>query len=703
MTLKKNILQLLADSKKPLSVSDISDQLPSQPADEGLNTALEQLSESGRIYQNKARRYALPSDLNLVVGRLDSTRKGSGFVVPDHRAEDQSDVFVPAHKIATAVHGDRVVVRMENKRRRSSPEGSVVRVLERARTRLVGTLKRGRHFGFVEPDEERLNFEVYLPKSEAQKANEGDKVVVKIENWGDQKKSPEGEIIDVLGAADDPGVDVLSIIESHGLDRDFPAKVDEAAGRLKADFQKEAKTRKDLRDLLVLTIDPDDAKDFDDALSIERVGDDRYRVGIHIADVSHYVTPDSVIDQEAYRRATSVYLIDRVVPMLPEALSNELCSLKPGVDRLAYSVFLTLDKEAEIVETEFCETIINSRHRLTYTEAQSLLEADPPREELKAVIWEVQTLRRLAKLLQAARAKKGSLDFDLPTTVVELNDEGVPIDLEESVRLDSMRLVEEFMLAANQAVARRASELEVPFMYRVHDRPPVGKVEKVKDYVTALGYTTQGEPGEPKFFAHLLKQSKGRKERQLVQALVLRCMEQARYRTDNVGHFGLASRSYTHFTSPIRRYPDLVVHRLLKEIESGERWKSDKKRESTLENLDQVAHHCSTQERNAADAERDSIALKKVEFMERHLKEEFPGVISAVKSFGFFVRLDDLLVDGMVSVHDLDDDYYEYQEDQYALEGRNTGRRFRLGDAVTVSVDAVDKQKRQIDFGLVAP
>jgi ribonuclease R len=412
------------------------------------------------------------------------------------------------------------------------------------------------------------------------------------------------------------------------------------------------------------------------------------------------VREGSPIDEEAFDRGTSVYLVDRVIPMLPEHLSNGLCSLKPEEDRLTYSVIVVLDGEGKVRESSFHETVIRSRFRLTYQEAQDVIEGKTSREELKPVVEPLQTLRRLAKVLRQKRSSRGSLDFDLPEAIVELDEEGFPIDIQESVRLDSMRLIEEFMLLANETVAHHASKLKLPFMYRVHDRPAPEKIDQIRDFVAALGYQLPKKGKvNPRVFAEIIEQARGKREEELVNTVILRSMKQARYQVDNIGHFGLAASDYTHFTSPIRRYPDLEVHRLLKKIQAGERWKDD--RETQLARLEHIASHSSVEERNAVDAERDSIDLKKVEFMERHLGDEFDGTISGVTSFGMFVRLNQYFVEGLIHLHDLSDDYYEFHEGKYALIGRNTGRRFRLADAVRVRVESVNKEKRQIDFVLL--
>ncbi len=700
MTLDERIVEYLGkQAQRPLQRQEIAHGLKVDDDDE-LRAALDRLTEAGRVYPAKNRRYAIPSQINLVAGRLEVTRRGAGFVVPE--AKDQPDVRVPPHKLGGAVHGDLVVARMEGNRGRDNPEGRIIQVLKRAHEDLVGTLRRGRRFGFVEPDNPRLAFKVFVPAEEYAGAEEGDKVVVAIDEWGDGGKSPEGHVAEVLGPADAPGVDVLSIVKTHGLEETFPEEIKRLATKLQLDVAAVLTKRLDFRERVTFTIDPTDAKDFDDALSIRRLEGDRYEVGVHIADVSHYVEEGEPIDEEAFERATSVYLVDRVIPMLPERLSNDLCSLVPGKDRLTFSVILTMDKDAKVHDYEIRETVIHSNHRLSYAEAQALVEGKPEKKEHEAIQWEMQTLRSLARTLQERRSKRGSLDFDLPEEIVELDAEGFPIDIRESVRLDSMRLIEEFMLLANETVTRHADRFSVPFVYRVHARPAPEALERIRAFVGAMGYRLPSSDGEvsPKQFAEVLEQARGKREEELINTVILRSMKQARYSAENVGHFGLAAEHYTHFTSPIRRYPDLVVHRLLKRVLAGERWKKEESRERLLARLTAIAEHCSTRERRATQAERDSIDLKKVQFMERHIGDEFDGHVSGVTAFGVFVRLDRWFVEGLVHMHELADDYYEFHEAQYALVGRNTGKRYRLADPLRVRVASVSRERRQIDFEL---
>jgi ribonuclease R len=661
---------------------------------------LERMRESGELYRTKNGRYSLPDLLNLVVGRLQVVRSGAGFVVAEDRA--QPDVFIPAFKLATAAHGDRVVARVEHRPAQGNPEGGIVRVLERARSRIVGTYRRSARFAFVQPDDPRLTFDVFVADS-GPPAEPGQKVVVEIEDWGDAQKNPEGRVVEVLGFPHEPGVDVLAILHHHGLDPAFPHDVEEAARRLPPRIPAgEIARRLDLRDLLCFTIDPDNARDFDDALSIVAVGEvGDLEVGVHIADVGHYLEPGGVLDRTGRERATSVYLVDRVVPMLPERLSNELCSLNPDEDRLAMSVFVTLDARGEIQASRIAETVIRSRARLTYGEAQALLDGREDGRRPAELVAAVRRLRDLSLELRRRRADRGSLDFDLPEAEVVLDADGFPLDILEAVRLDSHRLIEEFMLLANEIVARRLQKRRIPALYRVHEEPDPLKLQALRDFAAAFGHVLP--PGEvtPRVLQRLLQRVEGRPEEKVLNTIVLRSMKQARYSVDNVGHFGLASECYTHFTSPIRRYPDVVVHRLLKDLDAEAAAPEDAKETARRERAE-IAAHASARERVAQEAERDSIDLKKVAFMERHVGDTFAGTISGVQAFGFFVRLHRWFVEGLVHVNSIEDDYYLFEERSYALVGRNSARTFRLGDEVEVRLARVDRQLRRLDFVLAS-
>ncbi len=657
---------------------------------------LERLEDEGVLYRVQRQRYAVPERINLVVGRFQSTRSGAGFVVPD---EPGPDLYIAAESTASAVDGDRVIARVERRRRGPRAEGSVIRVVERARRTVVGIYHPIRQFGFVSPEDRKLTRDVFVASGQAMDAKEGDVVVVRISDWGAGQRGPAGEVERILGPLSAPGVDVLAVAYGHELPLEFPAAVEQAAEQLRERgiSAEDAAARMDLRSTLVFTIDPADAKDHDDALSIVSAEGDLWQIGVHIADVSFYVTEGSPLDVEAYARGTSVYLVDRVIPMLPHALSGDLCSLVPDQDRLALSVLLTVDREGKVRDHRLARTLIRSRHRLSYDGAQAVLDGgasiDAETDEA------LRQLALLSRRLRALRAARGSLDFDLPEARVVIDSAGAPIDIQKVQRFESHRLIEDFMLLANETIAEHAASTRMPFLYRIHERPDASRLQQLGEFVATLGYRlTGGAHPTSKDLQRLLERAKGRPEENLVSMVGLRSMKQARYSTENAGHFGLAARHYTHFTSPIRRYPDLVVHRLCT------RWflEGERAGKGTISALSDVAKTSSERERVAVAAERDSIDLKKVEFMERHLGDDFDGTISNVTAFGFFVLLDAFFVEGLVHVSSLDDDYYVYVEELYTLVGENRHRRFRIGDRVRVQVAAVDIEQRKVDFVLLA-
>jgi len=683
---------------RPLRAKELAVGLGVATADLGeFRALLQQLEDSGVLYRVQRERYAAPERINLAVGRISTTRKGAGFVSPE---DGGPDIYISADGLQTAQDGDRVVVRLEHQRHRDRPEGRVIKVLARARSQVVGTFHQrgggsGRH-GFVTPDDPRFRWDVVIPAGEAGEAADGQIVVVRIHDWGSASRGPEGSVDRVLGRAGDPGVDVAAIIHGHELPLEFPSEVEEEAEALRARgiAPAELAGREDFRDLLVFTIDPIDARDHDDALSVRAIGGGLWEVGIHIADVSHYVRPGTPLDLEALRRGTSVYLVDRVIPMLPHPLSSDLCSLRPGEDRLTLSLLLTLDDRATVQRQRLVRGVIRSRHKLAYEEAQESLDGsrqiDP---ETDAAL---RQLLELSQALRAARRERGSLDFDLPEARVVLGPAGEPTDIQRVQRLEAHRLIEDFMLLANQTIAQHGVSARPGFLYRIHEKPDEARVEQLREFAATLGYRLG--KGSPHDLQRLLAQAQGRPDEALLSTVVLRSMKQARYSEQNAGHFGLAARHYTHFTSPIRRYPDLVVHRL------SSRLLIEKDRGGIgTEPLAEIASHSSERERVAVAAERDSIDLKKVEFMRRHLGDEFDGTIASVRAFGFFVLLDAYFVEGLVHVSSLADDYYLFLEDQYALVGENSHRRFRLGDRVRIRVASVDLEQRQIDFLLAAP
>ena len=631
-----------------------------------------------------------------MTGSLQTIRSGAGFVIPDRGSED---IFVRARDLGTAVRGDRVAVRIERRTRRG-PRGRVVEVLERAHPRLVGVFRRGRGYGWLDVTEPRLDLHVHIAARDCGAAAEGDLVLVEVTDWGDEGPGAAGRVARVLGRPGAPGVEVLAIQLAHGLADAFPEDAERAAEALRARGvrDRDLEGREDCRRRRVFTIDPGDARDHDDALSIERLPGGGVRVGIHIADVSHYVREGGALDAEAWERGTSVYLVDRVLPMLPHALSSDLCSLVPGEDRLTLAAFLDVDPRGALTGARFGRAVIRSAHRLSYGEAQEILDggetaasrADPGlRDDLRGLLGVAQGFR-------ARRRARGSLDFELPEARIVLDEEGVPVDVRRRERREAHRLVEDLMIAANEAVARWAIEEGVPVPYRIHEAPDPRKLEPLRALAAEFDLSFPAGNPRSRDVQRLLDAVRGRVEEAVVSLQVLKSLARARYAAANEGHFGLASPVYLHFTSPIRRYPDLLVHRQLS------RWLADPASARALARtaVEATARQASAREENAARAERDSVALKKVEFMAGRLGDDFEGAICGVARFGLFVRLDAYDIEGVVPVRSLGGDYYVPDAARRALRGRRTRKTFRLGDALRVRVARVDREERRIDFDL---
>jgi ribonuclease R len=685
---------LQESSRGPLKAKEIAKSLEVSMQDyRRFRNFLRRLERTGELYRVKGNRYAVPEKINLTVGLLRVARSGDGFLRPDQRGE--AEVFIPPRNQESAMDGDRVAVRIEARPAGRSPVGRIVKVLERARPTVVGTFHSNRAFDFVKPLDRRLSRDILIPGGRSADATSDEVVVVRITQFGDRALNATGEVERVLGPMEDPGVDVLAVLHGHGLPAEFPKEV-EAAAREAEVRAREPGERVDRRDLHVFTIDPSDAKDHDDALSISSAGENAWEVGVHIADVSHFVEEGSVLDVEAFRRGTSVYLVDQVVPMLPSRLSSDLCSLVEGEDRLALSLFLRMDEEGKVRSHHFERTVIRSGHRLDYETVHRVLgEEDSIDERTDGAL---RTLDRLARCLRDRRKGRGSLDFDQPEAHVVLDEEGSPVDIRRTVQLDSHRLIEDFMILANEIVAREAVRGRLPIPFRVHEAPAEDRLVELRQFLASVGRPLPKGKLGPRSLQSILDEAEGRPEAGLVSTVILKSMARARYDPDNLGHFGLASRAYCHFTSPIRRYPDLAVHRvvarsLIEEKEPLDRW--------DRERMDQIATRSSDRERLAQRAERDSIEMKKIEFMKRHLGDEFDGTVSSVTAFGFFVLLDRYFVEGLVHVNSLADDYYRFLPASYALVGERSGRRFRLGDRLRVQVTRVNKEEREIDFRLV--
>jgi ribonuclease R len=670
---------------------------------------LKQLAEEGKITRHKGNRYGKLKRSSVVTGTLRVKTQGYGFVL---REDGGEDVFISEKNMGSAMHRDKVRVELFAQPTGKLPEGEVVEVLERGHKRIVGTFHEAKAYHFVVPDELKLTKDVYIQEKNRSEAQDGQKVVAEIIQFWESRRMPEGKVIEVLGYPNEKGVDVLSVAHSYDLPINFPEAVIDESEQLSAmPPPEELQNRLDLRDRLVFTIDPDDAKDFDDAVSLEDMPNGNILLGVHIADVSAYVRAGSAVDLEALKRGTSVYLVDRVIPMLPERLSNALCSLRPDEDKLTYSVLMELSPDGRLVGASFRESIIRSRFRLTYRQAYDLIVSERNRTSegmqrgdearLRSVLARMAVL---SKKLFSSWRQSGNIDFDMPEAQVVLDDNGRPSDLRVRERLESHRLVEAFMLLANRTVAERIQSLrqetgmKLTFVYRVHDKPKGDKLAEFVRFVRALGY--EFDPGKsvtPKKFQRLLEAVKGSPHEVVVETVALRTMMKAIYTTANTGHFGLAFKYYTHFTSPIRRYPDLIVHRLLKAY-----LKAEPERPETVLSLAKVCETATEREIIAQEAERESIRAKQVEFMEDKIGETFDGVVAGVVAFGIFVEIPQYLVEGLVHVNDLADDYYVFDEKHYRLVGQNAGKVYRLGDRVRVRVARVLKDQRKIDFELAA-
>ena len=657
---------------------------------------LREMEREGVLFRVKGGRYAASEETKIVTGLLSVTRSGNGFLACDAGGPD---VYIRAMNLGTALHGDRVCVRLSGRPRRSgSPEGRVVEILERGSSSVVGTYQTKGREGYVVPDDPRITWELYIAQPDRLGAQKGQKVVAEIGTQEIARGILSGRILEVLGNPDDPGMDVLSILKGYNLPTVFPEEVDAEAERTPVKIPKvEIARRVDFRDELVFTIDPEDAKDFDDAVSIKLLDNGHVLLGVHIADVSFYVPEGSALDREAHDRGTSVYLVDRVIPMLPERLSSEICSLVPDEDRLTMSAVMELGAKGEVVTYKVVDSVIRSGARLTYQQAQEMLDGT----ERGPVADALRQMDRLSKILIERRKQRGSIDFDLPEPEVTLDVLGVPIDIQRAQRLSTHRLIESFMLLANETVARHMTETRMPFLYRVHEPPDPEKLEAFAHFVRALGYAFHTkEAHSPKYLRDFLSEVAGHREEPLVHELLLRSMKRAVYTPENRGHFGLACPLYTHFTSPIRRYPDLVVHRLLRERHSPGGISPERETWWT-EALPEIGAWISERERIAVEAERASVKVKQAAFMEDKIGEQFWGIISGVTKFGLFVELEKFLVEGLVHVSSLTDDYYELDEAQYALIGARTAKRLRMGDRVQIRVVRVDRQLRQVDFELV--
>ena len=707
--IREQLLSLLSRKDyRPLNKIEIANKLGmSGRALVALRRTLRDLERGGEIARIRKDRYVLPAEADLITGKLSVHPAGYGFLTSEKSGE--SDVFIAAENVGTAMHGDRVVARISPEppagRIKGRREGRVIRILVRAHDTVVGTLQRSRNFYYVVPDDPRFVHDIYVrPVAGALEdrrletaATVGDKVVVRLDDWQSRHVNPEGEIIEVLGPASAPGVDVLSIVRKYHLPTEFPSDVLEQAGRIPESVDaRQIDGREDLRNQFIVTIDPDDARDFDDAINVEKLANGGWQLGVHIADVAAYVEPGSALDREARWRGNSVYLPDRVIPMLPERLSNGVCSLKPQVDRLTHSVFIQFDKRGVAKSARFARSVIRSAHRLTYKEAYAILTS-PPRDRLGErlhLAWE------LGVLVRRRRFERGALDLDFPEVKVSVDSQGKPVRLERVENDESHQLIEEFMLAANEAVARELKKRAIPTIYRVHENPDPEKLGEYREFALSFGYKV-GDLTHRAELQRLLAEISGKPEEQALKVGLLKSLKRARYDPQPLGHYGLAKTNYLHFTSPIRRYADLVVHRAL-----GSGAAKRRSYHMGMAEIASIAEHISTTERNAADAEIDATQMKKLEFFQQQLVGREPQIFSAtvvdVRNYGLMVELPDALLTGLIHVSSLTDDFYVFEPARRQLIGRRSRKRFSIGDKLSVLVARVDVFKRQVDFAIAA-
>jgi len=702
---KDKLLTLMkSEDYKPLNIQGLEEELHLTDAVDFREVvkALVTLEDEGFIVRSRNNKYSLPEQSNLVRGKLTGHARGFAFVIPEEAGAE--DVFISPSDLNGALHGDVVLARITKEKSDARREGTIVKILERGQTKMVGTFQAQKNFGFVIPDDKRFGSDIFITRSNSQGAVEGHKVVVELTQFPENGKNAEGIIVQILGHKNDPGVDILSVIHKFGLPQEFPKEAMDQANAVPEDIDEaDIGTRRDLRDQQIVTIDGADAKDLDDAVTVTKLENGHYKLGVHIADVSYYVTENSAIDQEAYDRGTSIYLVDRVIPMIPHRLSNGICSLNPQVNRFTLSCEMEIDQKGDVVKHEIFESIIKTTERMTYSDVNKILdEADVElRERYEPLVPMFEEMAHLASILRKRRMNRGAIDFDFKEAKVLVDAEGHPEDIVLRERSTAEKLIEEFMLVANETVAEHFHWLNVPFMYRVHEDPKEEKLQRFFEFISTFGYTVKGAANDihPRALQQVLEMVHGQPEETVISTVMLRSMKQAKYEADNLGHFGLAAEFYTHFTSPIRRYPDLIVHRLIRTYLIQGKMNDDTKREWD-DKLPAIAEHASNMERRSVEAERETDDLKKAEFMLDKIGEEYDGIISSVTNFGMFIELPNT-IEGLVRVADLSDDYYNYDERHYAMVGERTGKIFRIGDEVSIRVANVNKEERAIDFEIV--
>lgn len=706
MNIKEKILLFMKDEAyKPLTINELMQALEiEQSMKKEILKILNELENEGKIIFTRTERYGIPEKMNLVIGTLEGHQKGYAFLRPDDK--EINDIFISPVDMNGAMHGDKVIVRpMKISEEVKSPEGKVIRIIERANTFVIGTFQKSKHFGFVVPDDKRIATDIFVPQEYINNAKSNSKVTVKITEWPEKRKNPEGRIVEVIGDIEDTKTHIEAVLLAKKVRQFFPEDVIKEAIKVSAEgiHEQEYKRRKDLRELPIITIDGEDAKDLDDAVYAEKINDNEYKLSVHIADVTHYVKEDRKLDKEALKRATSIYISDRVIPMLPKELSNGVCSLNPNEDKLTLSVDMTITADGKVTDYTIFESIIRNHYRMTYTDVSNILEFPDENQELldkyKEILPMLKVMEELSLLLRRKREVRGAIDFEFPETKIITDEKGKAIDVTKYERRVSNKIIEEFMLVCNETVAEHYYWLNMPFVYRIHEDPEDEKMYEFSKFIHNLGYTLKGNNDvHPRELQQLLLKIKGTKEETLINNMMLRSLRKAIYSPESSTHFGLAAQYYCHFTSPIRRYPDLQIHRIIKGQINGKF--SEAALNKLAERTAAVAEQSSKMERIADEIERDTDKIKIAEFMSDKIGEEYDGVISGVTSFGIFVELENT-VEGLVHISNMVDDYYVYDNEKKELFGQGSRKVFKIGDAVRVKLVSVSIAKAEIDFVLI--
>ncbi|MBP2025894.1 ribonuclease R [Peptoniphilus stercorisuis] len=692
--IKEKILDVLKNSE-PMSKEQIAKLFEIKNKEKkSFYKLIEELQEEGEIFLDKqSSKYFVIDGENFVTGKIQGNERGFGFLL-----QEDGDIFISADHMNSAMNGDTVVGKLLDKSSGNSDEGEVIAIIERKNEKIVGTLQDQRNFGFVVPDESKIAYDIFIPKKFMKNAKNGQKVLVKIDKWPKKDKKPEGQILEILGFPGEKGVEILSVAATYNLPMSFTKKTISEAKKIPQEVTKKMlEHRADLRDLKTFTIDGADSKDFDDAVSIEILENGNFYLGVHIADVSHYVKEKDELDKEAYKRGNSVYLVDKVIPMLPKELSNGICSLNEGVDRLTLSVFMEVNKNGSVVNNSIVESVINSHRRLIYDNVSDFIENKAKDKSIEGLEEELTNMAELAEILSKKRQARGSIDFDFPEAKIIVDESGHPVNILKEERRVANRLIEEFMILCNEVVSEQHFWMEVPFLYRIHEEPEEERINSLNKTIRHLGYKLNTQNMNSRDVQSLIDEVKGKEEELFVSTLVLRSLRKAKYSAEQDIHFGLASKYYSHFTSPIRRYADLTIHRIIKDIIHSKL--NDRKVDYLESELPNIADHVSKTEKLAQEAERTVESIKMAEYMKDRIGEEYEGIISSITSFGIFVQLENT-IEGLIGYNSMDD-YFEFNEDEYTAVGRDTNKIYHMGDRVNIRVVNTNVTKGTIDFEFV--